>query len=97
MIDQAQAQLEGVHVPKRCFVRRYCKLGGIINHVVPAGRHDGRVSIRDEVTQSLPPPSFNAQQIVDNFARKGLSAEEMVTLSGAHSNDRCLRLLFLLF
>ncbi|XP_068661235.1 peroxidase 5-like [Aristolochia californica] len=59
-------------------------LGGI-NYAVPAGRRDGRVSIFNEVTQNLPPPSFNAQQLRDNFARKGPSLTEMVTLSGAHS------------
>ncbi|MBA0736250.1 hypothetical protein Gogos_009817, partial [Gossypium gossypioides] len=60
------------------------KAGGIY-YAIPAGRRDGRVSIIDEVTQNLPPPSFNAQQIAQLFARKGMSVDEMVTLSGAHS------------
>ncbi|KAK5810816.1 hypothetical protein PVK06_026133 [Gossypium arboreum] len=60
------------------------KAGGIY-YAIPAGRRDGRLSIIDEVTQNLPPPSFNAQQIAQLFARKGMSVDEMVTLSGAHS------------
>ncbi|XP_058076630.1 peroxidase 5-like [Magnolia sinica] len=60
------------------------KLGGI-DYALPAGRRDGRVSLYEEVPQNLPSPSFNAQQLKENFKRKGLSLDEMVTLSGAHS------------
>ncbi|XP_059274689.1 peroxidase 5-like [Lycium ferocissimum] len=58
---------------------------GGINYALPGGRRDGRVSLSSEVIQNLPPPFFNANQLQDNFKRKGLSLDEMVTLSGAHS------------
>ncbi|KAH9319580.1 hypothetical protein KI387_021349, partial [Taxus chinensis] len=58
---------------------------GKINWQVPAGRRDGRISKEEEIIGNLPPPFFNVQQLTDLFAQKGLSQEDMVTLSGAHS------------
>ncbi|KAL6193768.1 hypothetical protein ACLB2K_034852 [Fragaria x ananassa] len=51
----------------------------------PGGRRDGTVSLVSEVTKNLPDAFLNATQLKTNFARKGLSLKDMVTLSGAHS------------
>lgn len=59
--------------------------GIIINYEVPAGRRDGRISDANEPDLDLPPPFFNLTQLIQSFARKGLSVKEMVALSGAHS------------
>ena len=63
------------------------KVGGI-NYKVPSGCRDGRVSREEEPIQNLPPPTFNAQQLEQRFAQKGLCLDEIVTLSGAHSIGR---------
>nr|GMD09337.1 peroxidase 5-like [Ipomoea batatas] len=62
-------------------------LGGI-NYGVPAGRRDGRVSLFDDPTRNLPSFLADAEELEKNFGRKGLSLDEMVTLSGAHSVGR---------
>ncbi|RWR94462.1 peroxidase 5-like protein [Cinnamomum micranthum f. kanehirae] len=60
-------------------------LSGNISYQVPSGRRDGRISNATEATITLPGFNFNATQLVDNFSAKNLTAEDMVTLSGAHS------------
>ncbi|KAK8958019.1 Peroxidase 5 [Platanthera zijinensis] len=54
---------------------------------VPGGRRDGRISRASE-TISLPPPTSNLSHLTQSFAVKGLSQQEMVFLSGAHTIGR---------
>ncbi|XP_042454245.1 peroxidase 5-like [Zingiber officinale] len=51
---------------------------------VPSGRKDGMVSIANE-TVDLPPPTLNLNQLTAMFASKGLSQDDLVILSGAHT------------
>ncbi|KAJ8513177.1 hypothetical protein OPV22_003611 [Ensete ventricosum] len=57
---------------------------------VPTGRRDGMVSIASETSQ-LPRPADGISQLIQNFADKGLSVQDLVVLSGAHTigNSHC--------
>ncbi|KAL5713320.1 peroxidase [Ranunculus cassubicifolius] len=59
--------------------------GWFPRYYVRGGRKDGRISKEIEALQNLPPPFANASSLIKNFASKGLSLEDMVTLSGGHS------------
>ncbi|KAK3127843.1 hypothetical protein QOZ80_7AG0579090 [Eleusine coracana subsp. coracana] len=59
--------------------------GGRITYTLPAGRRDGHVSRAGDTLAHLPPPFFTLPQLISNFAAKGLDADDLVVLSGAHS------------
>ncbi|KAH9319587.1 hypothetical protein KI387_021356, partial [Taxus chinensis] len=92
IIDDAKSQLEA-----KCPLVVSCadivafaardsahQAGGLM-WAVEGGRRDGRVSRASDIPGNLPPPFFDVNQLTTLFAAKGLSQDEMVTLSGAHS------------
>ncbi|KAK2656437.1 hypothetical protein Ddye_009489 [Dipteronia dyeriana] len=51
---------------------------------IAKGRKDGRRS-KIEDTINLPFPTFNASELIKQFGQHGLTAQDMVALSGAHT------------
>jgi peroxidase len=51
---------------------------------VLTGRKDGRVSKAND-TITLPAPTFNAMQLIQSFAKRGLGVKDLVALSGGHN------------
>ncbi|GFP97490.1 peroxidase 39 [Phtheirospermum japonicum] len=58
---------------------------GVPSFNVAAGRRDGLASLARNGEFNLPFPESTAQQMTELFQRKGMTLEEMVMLTGAHS------------
>nr|CAB3460117.1 unnamed protein product [Digitaria exilis] len=52
---------------------------------MPGGRRDSLVSDMSNIFGSLPTPNMQVQQLVSSFGAKGLTSDDLVALSGAHS------------
>ncbi|CAM0150270.1 unnamed protein product [Urochloa decumbens] len=60
-------------------------LSGGFTFNMPGGRRDGLTSDLSDIAANIPSPSMQAQDLLKSFAAKGLSADDLVALSGAHS------------
>ncbi|KAJ8561246.1 hypothetical protein K7X08_027436 [Anisodus acutangulus] len=52
---------------------------------IPTGRKDGRVSLATNVRPNTVDTSFTMDQMINIFSAKGLSLDDLVILSGAHT------------
>ncbi|CAL4912263.1 unnamed protein product [Urochloa decumbens] len=98
VIDSAKTRLE-----QACFgvvscadvlafaARDALALVGGNSYQVPSGRRDGNVSVAQETSGNLPPPTASVSQLNQIFGSKGLTPSDMVALSGAHTigNAHC--------
>ncbi|RCV21584.1 hypothetical protein SETIT_4G149500v2 [Setaria italica] len=58
---------------------------GLPSYDVAAGRRDGMRSNMDDLPGNFPVPGHHVPRLTELFSQRGLSQEDMVVLSGAHS------------
>uniref|UniRef100_A0A1D1Y451 Peroxidase n=1 Tax=Anthurium amnicola TaxID=1678845 RepID=A0A1D1Y451_9ARAE len=52
---------------------------------VKLGRRDARTASQSAANSNIPPPTSNLSSLISSFQSKGLSAKDMVALSGSHT------------
>ncbi|PON57398.1 Peroxidase [Trema orientale] len=65
--------------------RDYVHLAGGPYYQVTKGRWDGKISMASRVSSNIPKANFTVDQLLKLFNSKGLSLEDLVVLSGAHT------------
>ncbi|KAG6691204.1 hypothetical protein I3843_10G053200 [Carya illinoinensis] len=65
--------------------RDYVHLAGGPYYEVKKGRWDGRRSMASSVASNIPRANFTVDQLLKLFSSKGLTLEDLVVLSGAHT------------
>eukprot|EP00252_Welwitschia_mirabilis_P004337 TRINITY_DN1466_c0_g1_i1.p1 TRINITY_DN1466_c0_g1~~TRINITY_DN1466_c0_g1_i1.p1 ORF type:complete len:297 (+),score=48.05 TRINITY_DN1466_c0_g1_i1:407-1297(+) len=65
--------------------RDVIRLAGGPSYKVELGRRDGRISKASRCQGNIPKPTFNVNQLMSIFSKRGLSLVDMVALSGAHT------------
>ncbi|XP_009802575.1 peroxidase 46-like [Nicotiana tabacum] len=55
------------------------------NVQIPTGRRDGKISLASNVRPNIVDTSFSIDQMINIFSAKGLSLDDLVILSGAHT------------
>ncbi|PHT60374.1 hypothetical protein CQW23_02737 [Capsicum baccatum] len=58
---------------------------GLPHYEVSGGRRDGMESLEENVADNIPVPDDSVDLMIELFNRKGLNAEDLVVLIGAHS------------
>eukprot|EP00252_Welwitschia_mirabilis_P004338 TRINITY_DN1466_c0_g1_i2.p1 TRINITY_DN1466_c0_g1~~TRINITY_DN1466_c0_g1_i2.p1 ORF type:complete len:253 (+),score=43.22 TRINITY_DN1466_c0_g1_i2:407-1165(+) len=68
--------------------RDVIRLAGGPSYKVELGRRDGRISKASRCQGNIPKPTFNVNQLMSIFSKRGLSLVDMVALSG----NNCFKL-----